>query len=70
MSNAGAWRVLCTRADGDERLYHAYAAQQRANEVAAALRKVGCPCRVVGPEELALESPAGPIARTTDRAAS
>lgn len=45
--------VVCQRQDGGrERTWNAYATEEEAQAVAARLREVGCPARVVPADEL------------------
>ena len=47
--------VRCMRQDGREREFCGYMTRAEAERVAAHLVRVGCPARVVGPDDLALE---------------
>ena len=51
-----AFAVYCTKLDGRRALFQKYRTRAEAEGVAAALRRVRCPCVVVGPDELALEA--------------
>lgn len=51
----GRFTVVCVRQDGRERRWQDYADRTEAERVAEHLSRIGCPSRVVGPDELAQE---------------
>jgi hypothetical protein len=52
---SGRFAVMCVRADGRERIWQRYDDRGEAEQVARLLSRIGCPSRVAGPDEIALE---------------